>query len=1204
MDDSEVDEKALKTTKRKKRRSKPAATDEETRPLSPSEPPEVQNTSLDSILRAALEDTQKNSKTKKGTKKKRKKNEDADLDDNTVLESLRQSAELVKNADDSVLLANTYNEQDSPRFSKNETNARRRKLPPKKGNENMGYVDDDEEENRPQEVDDEDETRPTSKGKKVKKKKKPSMNREDAVDESKGPLSLSELEQTPQKQKRKKKKVNKSEEDGETKEENEVDGGGGEEERPEEAIRKKKKKRKKASTDESLGPSPPVDDGRIFCVTIHRSDRLKTDLYVRHPLVRVHIVDMSTGAAVKKSSKERPVTSFFENHNENVDFIMPVLTQPFDFKQRKSLIPKWEEQLVFNESFLHLVSTSENAPKIILFFEILDFVSMNVINLNPKMLREDGAWHRIAWGFLKLIGSNGEPNAEKKVRLQLFHPPFAFKAKPNQVDVYQWWLNCPRQAYPSTLYVTVKPMQPPENVEPSSRSLYAIQKEQGLMTYKELKSTIELGLKSATPVHQVIPTTWSRLRGQMCRVPNKPTLSIAGDRKGCYVLRFSPNGRALACGCKDKDGYPIVLYEIPSGRFKSQFPGHFGIIYDLVWSSDGDRLLSASSDGTARIWNLDTPESSAEKVFPHPAFVYCARFHPKADTFLATGGYDHLIRVWSTESTSQTGELYQELGGHKGFVNALVFAKDGLSMYSGDSTGTIVVWNCIVNRDLEEWSLSRVVQQEELENVPINSLQIHPSGRRLLVHGRDNNIRMMDLRLFNIMQRYVGALNFREHLRSTLSACGSFVFCGSEDGQAYVWNTDTGDQVASYTTLGYQFPVCDITYHPYDHMVAFCSRGESHPVQIFIYDSKYPQLNYLSRGLLAEAADQTAQINEDASRSLASVMETRKLINQEVAQQKTERLERVKAKLASVMSLTHEYSPQRTTRLSTFASTQSNYDTWGSTFDNTQFSSNTKAGTPGSSRFRSGHYQSGYSRSGTPTIGLKTGSGGKAIFTFNPDLSVASTNPEEYPKVRALYDYTAQRSDELNIIEGDVIKVLHEDNDNWWMGELENGDQGYFPANYVEDISGTRQTGIQPNISVGFDENDNGLAASAKSQGSRDRKKNSRGTSSSHFSAVTTKDGNLKILSGPEDSEIESTTKSQTAKKSKRKKQAHSSGLPSGSKKDTNLRKSLLETNFQKGSQSLEFSGRDEEPRSSSTDAEMQLDRRRKKKKNHAEREV
>lgn len=68
---------------------------------------------------------------------------------------------------------------------------------------------------------------------------------------------------------------------------------------------------------------------------------------------------------------------------------------------------------------------------------------------------------------------------------------------------------------------------------------------------------------------------------------------------------------------------------------------------------------------------------------------------------------------------------------------------------------------------------------------------------------------------------------------------------------------------------------------------------------------------------------------------------------------------------------------------------------------------------------------------------------------------MAPKDPSEYRKVKALYDYTAQRSDELNICEGDWIKVLHEDNENWWMGELENGDQGYFPANYVEDPLGS-----------------------------------------------------------------------------------------------------------------------------------------------------
>lgn len=43
-----------------------------------------------------------------------------------------------------------------------------------------------------------------------------------------------------------------------------------------------------------------------------------------------------------------------------------------------------------------------------------------------------------------------------------------------------------------------------------------------------------------------------------------------------------------------------------------------------------------------------------------------------------------------------------------------------------------------------------------------------------------------------VMQKYIGALNFRERIRSAVTPCGSFVFGGSEDNFAYVWNTDTG----------------------------------------------------------------------------------------------------------------------------------------------------------------------------------------------------------------------------------------------------------------------------------------------------------------------------------------------------------------------------------------------------------------------------
>ncbi|MGH0127361.1 UNVERIFIED_CONTAM: hypothetical protein FKN15_077513 [Acipenser sinensis] len=56
--------------------------------------------------------------------------------------------------------------------------------------------------------------------------------------------------------------------------------------------------------------------------------------------------------------------------------------------------------------------------------------------------------------------------------------------------------------------------------------------------------------------------------------------------------------------------------------------------------------------------------------------------------------------------------------------------------------------------------------------------------------------------------------------------------------------------------------------------------------------------------------------------------------------------------------------------------------------------------------------------------------------------------------VVALYDYTANRSDELTIHRGEIIQVLYKDNDNWWFGRLANGQQGYFPANYVADERG------------------------------------------------------------------------------------------------------------------------------------------------------
>lgn len=1126
------------------------------------------------------------------SEKKKAKQIDDQSQEVIVLQTLKKNLDLSKDTeDDEAILHNTYDPaQGSPRYTKNR---RRERETSEKTNINNAVSDEEptltsgkkkskrrlpqpplqDEENNDRRTDSEINGKHTRKPKKGKDKSGNDVSRQKEETETEDDYlqayqhQISQEEETSGKKtarkkavgkftesqmlnnelEKKKKKVKSSKHDGdrsqtevsvENQTENILDDVVEEfkEDTVKPKVKKKKKQKEVIVEEEQAEEKQAFDDSLVLGVYIHRTDKLKTDLMVSHPMVKVHVVDEVNGQYVKKEDSHRHVSSFYEQ--ENIEHILPIITQPFDFKKHKITVPEWEEQIIFNERFGYFLQDDDESPHVILFFEILDFISMEEARTNISADRHERGFRKIAWAFLKLVGTNGVLNVDTKLRLQLYCPPPRAKKLPQTIEVFQWWSKFPRNKYASTLYVTVKGLKPPEHVDPSIRSMMALQQERGSTSYSELNT--EMTNKTSTQILESKSETmkWSRMPGQVCRIPNKPMQSFRGGQIGCFTLRFSHDGRALAAACADRDSFPIIIYDIPSGKVLASFNGHLSVVYDLCWSRDDKDLLTASSDGTVRMWNVERLQSLAHKTLPHPSFVYCAQFHPQAQSLVVTGGYDGVLRVWNVDIQDVNGQLLQEFDGHKTFINSLCFDPEGSRMFSADNSGLIIVWGTKVvpgsRRALtSQWSIEREIKEADLNGISINSLEVHPNGRRLLIHAKDSVLRVMDLRIFAV-KKYIGATNYRERINSTFTPCGSFIFSGSEDGLAYVWNSETGDQVAVYSELCYSSPIRAVAFHPHENMVAFCSFGQNQLIHLYLYDQKVAQMEVESLRGMSRSENLDSKTGRNSSEVTTFQNTSATGMDRFASTARVSlKMQRVKQKLDSVLE-PHRSSPGvdmyeqgGMSHLGRSLEGLTSYlppPSLLSPHSKLQMSTSLSAQLIPQATL--GSHNSGYSPAGQPIRRAPSLKQQKSLLDYEFSQQEEADFGQIYQTVVSLYEYRANRSDELSIRRGDVIHVLYKDNDSWWFGRLVSGQEGYFPASYVADEGN-------------FDEE---LSSALNAQPSLLDQHGVERATPSKLSAAISASGELKIISELDtDAEVSSTI---TKKKKKKVKRSEVSSVP------------------------------------------------------------
>jgi hypothetical protein len=142
---------------------------------------------------------------------------------------------------------------------------------------------------------------------------------------------------------------------------------------------------------------------------------------------------------------------------------------------------------------------------------------------------------------------------------------------------------------------------------------------------------------------------------------------------------FSPDGKLVVTASSDGTAR---LWDAQTGEELRVLLGHSDLVVDAAFSSDGKRIVTASVDGTARIW--DTNSGQVLHILKgHTAEVTNGEFSPD-NKYVATSSRDDTVRLWDADTGS---ELVQLLG-HTHDVVTVNFSPDGRHVVSASLDGT------------------------------------------------------------------------------------------------------------------------------------------------------------------------------------------------------------------------------------------------------------------------------------------------------------------------------------------------------------------------------------------------------------------------------------------------------------------------------------------------------------------------------------
>lgn len=260
-----------------------------------------------------------------------------------------------------------------------------------------------------------------------------------------------------------------------------------------------------------------------------------------------------------------------------------------------------------------------------------------------------------------------------------------------------------------------------------------------------------------------------------------------------YALYWSNDGTRLLSVSEDG----VFRIWNMAGEIELEFPGHTGPVFRANWSPDNRRVITATYDNSARVWDAQTGDLLLT-LAGHTGQIMGVSYSGDG-TRIATTSEDGLAKVWD----AQTGEELLTLAGHYALVRGVAWSPDGTKIVTTSGDGTAIIWDAQTGEILHILVGHGQTARLELiqEVVTVYTARWSPDGTRIVTGGDDGQAIIWDAESGEILRHLTpGTGDFVVMLR--WSADGKRLIAGALDGSMEVWDAEAGTRL--FTLVGQQ----------------------------------------------------------------------------------------------------------------------------------------------------------------------------------------------------------------------------------------------------------------------------------------------------------------------------------------------------------------------------------------------------------------